>query len=297
MNKKKSFWSLAFIPILEFIILFISIFVIETLIVQFVFAMVPDLSGALFEFFAYGLTIVTWAVIVIYCLIVKPDRPVLQSIGTKVKGNNIKMALMGLLLGLGSNALCIFIAILHKDIFLYFNKELGLRSVGIFFALFFVTFMQSSSEELLCRGFMYQRFRACCKYPAVAILVPSILFAMMHLNNPGMNALAFINIMLFGIFNALVVHYLDSIWMAFMLHTGWNFSQAFLFGLPNSGNVAHFSIFKIDAAVAKNSFAYHVVFGIEATIVTSILLSIACIALLIYGIKFKKQPTPIRDAA
>lgn len=46
-----------------------------------------------------------------------------------------------------------------------------------FVIIFLTVFVQSSAEELLCRGFLYQRLRRSYKHPAVAIVGNSALFA------------------------------------------------------------------------------------------------------------------------
>jgi hypothetical protein len=74
-------------------------------------------------------------------------------------------------------------------------------------------------------------------------------------------------------------------WMAIAVHTAWNFSQSIVLGLPNSGIVFDFSIFKLDAASARNSFAYHVNFGIEGTIFSTVLIAVAIVVLLVLNKK------------
>ena len=50
------------------------------------------------------------------------------------------------------------------------------------------------------------------------------------------------------------------------IHTAWNFTQNFIFGLPNSGLVSEASIFALDAANAKTSWIYSASFGVEGGI-------------------------------
>ena len=50
------------------------------------------------------------------------------------------------------------------------------------------------------------------------------------------------------------------------IHTAWNFTQNFLFGLPNSGLVSEASVFGLDAASAQDSLFYNVAFGVEGAI-------------------------------
>ena len=72
------------------------------------------------------------------------------------------------------------------------------------------------------------------------------------------------------------------------VHAAWNFTQNILLGLPNSGSVFEFSIFKLDAASARNSFAYDINFGIEGTLVSCIVEALAIFIVLYFGLKKKK---------
>ena len=51
-----------------------------------------------------------------------------------------------------------------------------------------------------------------------------------------------------------------------MMHTGWKFSQNIVFGLPNSGLVSEYSLFKLDAASAEEGLFYNVNFGVEGSV-------------------------------
>ncbi|MBQ5676376.1 MAG: CPBP family intramembrane metalloprotease, partial [Lachnospiraceae bacterium] len=118
-----------------------------------------------------------WVLAILYLRFTKKNRPILKAIGCKAKGNNWKNLLLGLAIGFGLNGICILAAWLHNDISLYYDTFHPLYVVIIFIAVF----VQSSAEELICRGFLYQRLRRSYKSPAVAIIGNSLLFALMHL--------------------------------------------------------------------------------------------------------------------
>ena len=86
-----------------------------------------------------------------------------------------------------------------------------------------------------------------------------------------------------------MVYYMDSLWCAFAVHTAWNFTQNILFGLPNSGINVPYSVFKLDAATARDSFAYNVGFGIEGTLLADVVLLVACVLLYLWGRKHGKK--------
>ena len=104
--------------------------------------------------------------------------------------------------------------------------------------------------------------------------------------------LSIVDIMVCGILFSLLVYYFDSIWMAMAAHTAWNYLQSIVLGLPNSGNVLPYSIFKLDEASARDGLAYTTGFGLEGSIM-AILVQVVAIAALIYLIK--KNGTRITD--
>ncbi len=215
--------------------------------------------------------------------IVKPWRPYLKALGTAPSGNRVSMLLLGLLIGFAMNAVCIAIAALTGSIQIEFVQ---FSIVGFLVFLVFI-FIQASTEEIVCRGFAYQRIKR--TYNAtVAIIATSALFSLGHIFNPGITPLALLDIFLTGVLYALMVHYCDSIWLPMGAHTAWNFTQNVLFGLPNSGLTSTYSFFGL-AGDAANGIAYDTVFGVEGTIVAVAVNALAIVALYIWGRNHKKQ--------
>lgn len=254
-------------------------------ILSFVIPGIQD-SGLVQTGGMYVIFIGIWMLALLCIGLSKNARPVLRMLLTKPKGNTPLMLLLGIVIGFGLNAFCILIAWLNKDIVLYFDSFRLLPLVIVFVAVF----IQSSAEELICRGYLYQKLRKGYKSPIVAIVGNSLFFAVLHLGNEGVTVLSIINIFLTGILCSLIVYYMDSLWCAFAVHTAWNFTQNILFGLPNSGMVVPFSVFKLDASTATDSFAYNVGFGIEGTIVADVVLLLGCVVLFFWGRKFGKEP-------
>ena len=220
-----------------------------------------------------------WVLMLLRIRLSKKDRSILTAVGPKARGNNGKMLLVGAAIGFGLNTFCILIAWLHKDIVLYFDSFRPVALVGLFIAVF----IQSSAEELACRGFLYQKLLRSYRNPAVAIIGNSLFFGILHLLNDGVTVLSIMNIVVVALLFSLIVYYTDSLWCAFMAHAVWNYTQNIIFGLPNSGIVSSFSVFKLDASTAMNSFAYNVGFGIEGTVVADVVLILATAAVYLWG--------------
>lgn len=231
---------------------------------------------------SYLLFIGIWIVALAFMFISKKSRPIIKVIGTKSSGNTCKKFLFGILLGFFLNGVCALAAWVHHDIYLVY---IGFQPVS-FILIFLCVLVQSSAEEFICRGFLYQKGLQYFNNPVIAILANAMLFGILHMFNNGVTILSIINIFLAGLMFSLIVYYTDSIWCAFGVHTAWNFTQNILLGLPNSGSVALYSVFKLDVSRAKDSFAYNVNFGIEGTMIADVVLLLACIAVYAWGRKY-----------
>ena len=133
--------------------------------------------------------------------------------------------------------------------------------------LFFVGFLiQGFSEELLCRGLlMVSLTRGNHKW--VCVTISSLFFAVLHLGNPGITLLAFLNLTLFGVFASLYTLRRGSLWGIAALHSIWNFVQGNLFGISVSGSSAMPSIFRSVLADGKGNALFNGgAFGLEGGI-------------------------------
>ena len=290
IQDKKWYDNVLWICIISYAIIYITQKVggwITPKLVRFLFT-----SGLLkaneytYTFLMYILFIYIWIVVFFVIFIFKNNHYIIDKITTKSKGNNIAYLFLGLLIGLVLNGFCALIAMINGDFTLRFSQFEIFPAIGLLFAVF----VQSSAEELLCRGFMYQRLLKSTNSPAFAIIFNSLFFAALHLFNNGMSILPFYCIFIFGVLTSMIVYYFDSLWMVMGLHAMWNFTQSILFGLPNSGINVPYSIFKIGDSV-KGSFAYNPTFGLEGTILSCALMTICCVALYIWKSKKNKEET------
>lgn len=288
IKNKKWYDNVLWICIISYAILFIS----ETIGGLFISRLVKGLftSGLIrgdvyiYTFIMYILFIDIWIGVLFVLFVFKSNHYIIDKITTKTKGNNISYLFWGLFIGFVLNGLCALIAMINGDFTLRFSQFEIFRAFGLFFAVF----VQSSAEELLCRGFMYQRLLKSTNSPAFAIIFNSLFFAALHLFNNGMSILPFYCILIFGVLASMLVYYFDSLWMVMGLHAMWNFTQSILLGLPNSGNNVPYSIFRIASSV-KGSFAYNPIFGLEGTILSCVLMIACCVALYLWKSKKKVE--------
>ena len=223
----------------------------------------PDPEPAVAFVLDYALTLSSVIVFLLVCLIIKKNRFMLDIVKPTKKRRSMSKLGLGILLGFLTNFFCILCALLHGDIKLYF--DFSSSQIPLMLVAFFFVFVQSSSEELWCRTFMYERINV--HYPLwVAIVVNSVVFGLLHSFNPGITALAMADLIICGLAYSLLRWYSGSIWTCFGIHTMWNFTQNFLFGLPNSGLVSEASVFHLDAATGISNLIYSYEFGVEGAL-------------------------------
>lgn len=201
--------------------------------------------------------------VLIYTRFTKRNRFIFETFLPGYKGNTVKKLLLGFLVGFIMNFACILAALIHGDISFYL--DLAASQIPFFLFAFLCVFIQSSTEELWCRGFMYERINV--RYPLwVAILVNGAFFGALHLLNPGAGVLPIVDIIICGISFSIAKWYTGSIWFPMGIHTAWNFTQNFLFGLPNSGLVSEASIFGLSTSGNGRNLIYDQVFGVEGAV-------------------------------
>lgn len=225
----------------------------------------------------YLSTLGAWIAFLLFVLLFKRNRPMLKTLKSNRSLNNLKGILLGLLLGFGTNGFCILMSVLSGHIKLSYNGF----DWKLLIAFFVCVFIQSSSEEVVDRIYLYQKLRRRYRSPLVAIILNSAVFMGMHVFNPGFTLVAGSQIFLVGIIFSLFVYYYGSVWVAFCFHTAWNFTQNIIFGLPNSGIVTEYSIFKLEAASATDGLFYNVKFGVEGSIGSSLVLAVVLAALIL----------------
>ena len=112
---------------------------------------------------------------------------------------------------------------------------------------------------------LYERLNE--RFPLwLSIAVNGVLFGLLHVFNPGVTVLSIVSIVVCGLSYSILRWYSGNIWIAMGIHTGWNFTQNFIFGLPNSGLVSQVSIFHLDAASGISNLIYDFGFGVEGAL-------------------------------
>ena len=243
-------------------------------------ALFPNMSAGAAFLLLYLSFITIDAAVLVYCALCEKDifRSFLPKSHGGAVGNTLKHFGVGLLVGFGLNALCVLLAWLHGDIHLY----AGRFELPYLLCALVCVCVQSSAEELITRGYMMGALQK--RYPVwVAVATNSLLFAVLHLANAGVTPLSVLTLVVYGVAMSLFAYTLQSIWMCMAIHTAWNFTQNFLFGLPNSGIVAEKSFLHLEAA--SDSLFYNVGFGVEGSLTAVLLLTGVCVGIVLYARK------------
>ena len=219
-----------------------------------------------------------WIIFIVVVLLFKNNRPMWKAFFYNGHGNNIRSILIGFLLGFAMNGFCVLMSWLQGDIKLSFYAF----DPKLFFLFLFCVMIQSGAEEIVDRCYLYQKLRRRYRWPVIAVLVNALIFMALHLLNPGVTTLALAQIFLFGVLASLMIYYFDSLWAAIWMHTGWNFTQSIIFGLPNSGIVSKYSVFKLEAASARDGIFYNTGFGVEGSPGANAVLGAVIVFLLIF---------------
>lgn len=186
-------------------------------------------SSDIFAVMSLFTNIVMILVVFGFCKLIQKRNPV--TLGFTRKGV-IKDYLIGIAAGFLVFSAAVLICVLTGALRLEgFAETFG---IGMF-VLFVLGFMiQGMAEEVLCRGyFMVSVGRRNPMW--VAILLNALVFAALHLLNSGISALAFINLVLYGVFASLYFIKGGNIWGAGAFHSMWNLVQGNVYGILVSG--------------------------------------------------------------
>lgn len=143
-------------------------------------------------------------------------------------------------------------------------------SIGVFVMFLLGYMIQGMAEEVMCRGYFLVSVSR--RYPlAVGIAANAVLFAALHLLNNGISVLAFINLVLFGIFASVYFIKRGNIWGVGALHSIWNLVQGNVYGIRVSGIESSCTILSSEM-VAGRELINGGDFGLEGGLAVTIVL-------------------------
>ncbi|MNZ70653.1 CAAX amino terminal protease self- immunity [compost metagenome] len=153
--------------------------------------------------------------------------------------------------------------------------QLDARAWNLFGIQIVVFLFVAVGEEFICRGY----FQGLIKHNfglRSALVVPSIIFSMLHLGNPAIliNPLPLLNILLVGVLFALARELTQGLWFPIGFHFTWNLFQGSVFGFAVSGtDSGGFMTVAPQGSVILSGGS----FGAEGSLVTTIIMIISCV--------------------
>lgn len=155
--------------------------------------------------------------------------------------------------------------------------------------------VQGMSEEVLTRG--YLTVSLANRMPVwISVIVTSLVFAVLHLGNNGITTFSFVNLVLFGIFAAVMMLRTDNIWGIGALHSAWNYCQGNLFGVAVSGTDAGATLLNFSTVEGAPDWLSGGAFGLEGSIVTTIVFGVGTLLMLLCNKRKKQSEISPRNA-
>ncbi|MDF2504962.1 type II CAAX endopeptidase family protein [Clostridium sp.] len=94
------------------------------------------------------------------------------------------------------------------------------------------------NEEMFARGYCFTVLRQSTN-KWIAIIVSSIMFAVMHSLNSGISLLSYVNLFLFALLAMYMTIKSKNLWLSIGFHITWNYFEGNVFGFLVSGNEAN----------------------------------------------------------
>ncbi len=225
---------------------------------------------------------------IVYCRFI--EKRSLYSMGFNRK-NALGQYFSGLLVGFVMFGACVVISWASGSL------QFGGFTLGSGFGLllcFFIGFViQGMSEEVILRGYFMMSV-AGKNSILLAVISNSVIFAILHLLNPGVTVLSVANLILFGLFASVYTLKMNNIWGICAIHSIWNFAQGNLFGIKVSGMDAGVSVLSFVPAGAS-TLINGGDFGLEGGLAVTIVLVLSTLIVLKLPGKEIAQPAEANE--
>ena len=235
------------------------------------FALNAFLSDDAFMLISLYFLVLTTVLVCLYVKLLEKRR--VRTLGF-VKKRAVIHYLLGLLVGFAMFSGAVLICSLTGAVKLNLNSSVNYLLIAVYTGGWII---QGMEEEVVCRGFLLTSLSR--RYSVVVgVIVNSVAFAAMHLLNPGIGILPFINLTMFGIFASLLFVKTGNIWFCSAIHSIWNCVQGNFYGISVSGNMPMPSIFATTFTSGKELFNGGA-FGLEGGLGVTAVLVLGCVIL------------------
>jgi membrane protease YdiL (CAAX protease family) len=206
------------------------------------------------------------------------ERLPFKALGTSFTAGWAKHFLIGSLLGAVTLLVAVGIAAAFGDLHFSFSGAGASDLVRSALLSFLIFAAGAAFEEALFRGYILQTF-ARSGMAWFAIIITSVFFGVVHLNNPNANYVGAANTMLAGIWFGVAYLKTRDLWFVWGLHLFWNWMQGSVFGIEVSGLTDIVSVSVLKEADRGPDWLTGGNYGIEASIACTIALIVSTTAI------------------
>lgn len=185
------------------------------------------------QFILFGLQLIIGfggIYLVMFLFIRFVEKRPFKTLGFIDRKKGMKM-LRGFIFGFGSSGLVFLLVLIFTPSTLSTEGHLvaGVAAIPVVLLFMIPWAVQATAEEVVFQGWLVPHLTK-KNGVIIAIIFSAIVFAFIHIINPNMGVLVFINLALYGVFAALYMLYEKSIYGIAAYHMSWNWSLGQIFG-------------------------------------------------------------------
>ena len=200
------------------------------------------------------------------------DRQQLTDLGFTSPRGHFRDLGFGLMLGAVSMSL-IFLGLAGTgQIVVIHNRFLNHHLPGSLLSGLLLFILVGLREEIFSRGYCLSVFRSMGRL--LAVLLSSLIFALLHLPTPHFNSVSFVNILLVGILFSVMAIQTGNLWMPIGYHITWNYFQGNIYGFPVSGQ-AFVGLYTIQ--IRHHNLLTGGLYGPEGGVLTTVVLMLGLV--------------------
>ncbi len=222
-------------------------------------------------------------IIIILVFVYWIDKRTLLSLGFVWKGFQTD-AITGLAVSMAILFIGSSILVITQNLYIT-NAIFSLQQFLIAIALYILV---AFNEEIIFRGYLLSNLlKSMNRW--WALIIVSVLFALLHSQNQHINTISFINIFLGGILLGINYVYTKNLWFSIFFHFGWNFFQGSVLGYNISGTGIEQGSSLMHQTTLGSAYLTGGNFGFEGSILCTVLIPLMIIVLFVhYNRKEKK---------
>lgn len=257
-----------------FLLLFFITMLVSAIIAQFVFPITDEES--LDYLFLYNIL----NAVLSFAIIALMQRGVNREPLSKLGFRRVQSPVECLVIGIGT-PLAIFLIGLVISLLAGSARIEGIQWMPADLALSLLFFIPAAfNEEIWLRGYLLNILLRTRMPSWLSILIMSLVFAAMHLANPGIDLLSMVNLTVAGILFGVLFVYTRNLLYPLVFHFMWNWLQGSVFGFKVSGMDYFSSVIQLQ--LTQNDLLNGGSFGFEGSVLCTILASLAIAGLTIY---------------